>query len=164
MHTRINPVNKTHGMRYTKIYACWKNMKIRCNNPNAQNFYLYGGRGITVCDRWIDSFINFYEDMKEGHDDSLSLERIDPDGNYCKENCRWATMPEQARNKRNTAYITYKGVTKRAHDWAELIGANPKTLSRRVYLGYSPEECLFGKQFEQIKKFILAESLINYVV
>lgn len=155
--------NKTHGMRYTKIYACWKNMKIRCSNPDAQNYYLYGGRGITVCERWLTSFENFYEDMKEGHHDSLSLERIDVNGNYCKENCRWVTMADQCKNKRNTAYITYKGVTKRAHDWAELIGANPKSLSRRVYLGWSPEECLFGKQYEKIKKLILAENLLNYI-
>lgn len=154
-------VNVKHGMRFTKIYRVWKNMKIRCTNPNAQNFYLYGGRGISVCDRWIDCFENFYEDMKEGYDEALSIERIDVNGNYTKENCRWATPLEQARNKTNTAYVTYKGVTKRAHDWAALIGANPKTVTRRVYLGYSPEECLFGKSFEQIKRLILAESLLD---
>lgn len=156
--------NKTHGMRYTKIYRVWRNMKIRCNNPDAQNYYLYGGRGITVCDRWMEGFENFYEDMKEGYAEGLSLERIDVNGNYCKENCRWVTMADQSKNKRNTAYITYKGVTKRAFDWAELIGANPKTLSRRVYLGWSPEECLFGKSYERIKKIILAESLLNYTI
>jgi hypothetical protein len=153
-------VGRSHGMRYTKIYSCWKNMKIRCNNPKSENYYLYGGRGITVCDRWMESFENFYEDMKEGHNDSLSLERIEVNGNYCKQNCRWVTMAQQAKNKRNTAYLTYKGATKRAIEWAEMIGANPKTVVRRVYLGYSPEECLFGKQYEQIKKFILADSLI----
>lgn len=157
-------VGRTHGMRYTKIYACWKNMKIRCTKPNAQNYYLYGGRGITVCESWLLRFENFYEDMKEGYADGLSLERDDVNGNYCKDNCRWVTMAEQCKNKRNTAYITYKGVTKRAIEWAELIGANPKTVVRRVYLGYSPEECLFGKQYEQIKRLIQSESLINYVV
>lgn len=157
-------VGKTHGMRYTKIYACWKNIKIRCTNPDAQNYYLYGGRGITVCERWMTSFENFYEDMKEGYSDGLSIERIEVNEGYFKENCRWVTMADQAKNKRNTAYITYKGVTKRAFDWAEIIGANPKSLSRRVYLGWSPEECLFGKQYEKIKKLILAESILEYVV
>lgn len=156
--------NKTHGMRYTKIYVCWKNMKIRCTKPNSQNYYLYGGRGIKVCERWLESFENFYEDMKDGYSDGLTLERIDVDGNYTKENCTWATKSEQCKNKRNTAYITYKGVTKRAFDWAEIIGANPRSLSRRVYLGWTPEECLFGKQYEKIKKLILAESLLEYVV
>lgn len=123
-------------------------------------YHRYGGRGIKICDRWIESFENFYEDMKEGYNDTLQLDRIDVNGNYCKENCRWATPQEQAKNKQNTAYLTYKGVTKRAREWAEMIGANPRTVVRRVYLGYTPEECLFGKQYEQIKQLILAESLI----
>lgn len=163
MHMKANPVNVTHGMRYTKIYGIWKNMKIRCLNPKAQNFHLYGGRGISVCDRWVDSFENFYEDMKDGYEEGLSIERIEVDEGYYKENCRWVTMADQAKNKRNTAYITYKGVTKRAFDWAEIIGANPRSLSRRVYLGWSPEECLFGKQYEKIKKLILSENLLNYI-
>jgi len=157
-------VGKTHGMRHTKIYRVWQNMKRRCLNTSAINYPIYGGRGISICDRWLECFENFYEDMKDGHNDNLSLERIDVNGNYCKENCKWVTMAEQCKNKRNTAYITYKGVTKRAFDWAEIIGANPKSLSRRVYLGWSPEECLFGKQYEKIKKLILAESLLEYVV
>lgn len=153
----------THGMRYTKIYRVYLNMKARCYKPKTESYPLYGGRGITVCDEWLESFVNFYEDMKDGYVEGLSLERVDVNGNYCKENCRWITMLEQAKNKTNTAYITYKGVTKRAFDWAEIIGANPKSLSRRVYLGWSPEECLFGKQYEKIKKLILSENLLNYI-
>lgn len=149
--------NSTHGMRYTRVYATWRNMKRRCLNPNAEMYPKYGGRGIKVCDRWL-RFESFWEDMKEGYSDDLTLERNDVNGNYCKENCRWATPQEQATNKTNTAYITYKGVTKRAHDWAALIGANPKSLSRRVYLGWTPEHCLFGKQYERIKNLILAEN------
>lgn len=154
-------INKTHGMKGTKIYSVWSNMKIRCLNPKAQNFYLYGGRGITVCDRWLSGFENFYEDMKDGYAEGLHLDRIDVNGNYCKENCRWIAPTQNARNKRNTAYLTYKGVTKRAQDWAKEIGANPLTVVRRVHLGYSPEECLFGKQYEYIKKLILAENALN---
>lgn len=150
--------NKTHGMRYERIYVTYKNMKRRCYSPKCSMYHKYGGRGIKVCDRWLESFENFYEDMKDGYNDTLQIERNDVNGDYCKENCRWATPLEQARNKTNTAYITYKGVTKRAHDWAALIGANPKSLSRRVYLGWPPEHCLFGKQYERIKSLILAES------
>lgn len=156
-------INVTHGMRYTKIYKLWRSMKIRCTNTKSPNYLLYGGRGITFDKKW-ETFEGFYEDMKDGHEDGLSLERIDVNGNYCKENCRWIELKDQAKNKRNTAYITYKGVTKRAFDWAELIGANKKTLSRRVYLGWSPEECLFGKEYLRIKKIMLAESLLDYVV
>jgi hypothetical protein len=157
-------VARTHGMRYERIYMTWKNMKIRCTNPKAQNYPMYGGRGITVCDRWTESFENFYDDMKEGYDNTLSLERINVNGNYCKENCKWATQDEQAANKTNTAYLTYKGVTKRARDWAGLIGVNKKSVVRRIYLGWKPEECLFGKNYEQIKKLILAESLAESIV
>ena len=154
----------THGMRYTKIYRVYLNMKARCYKPKTESYPIYGGRGIRVCDEWIESFVNFYEDMKHGYAEHLSLERIDVNGNYCKENCKWVTLSDQCKNKRNTAYITYKGVTKRAFDWAYLIGANPRTLSRRVYLGWSPEECLFGKEYLRIKKIMLAESLLDYVV
>lgn len=125
-------------------------------------YHQYGGRGILICDRWLESFENFYEDMKEGYSDDLQLDRIEVNWHYCKTNCRWTTPAEQAKNKTNTAYLTYKGVTKRAQEWAEIIGANRKTVVRRLYLGYSPEECLFGKQYEQIKRLILAESLIEY--
>lgn len=153
-------VGKKHGMKYTRIYNTWRNMKGRCMNPKSQMYPQYGGRGIKVCERWL-KFENFYEDMKEGYDDTLQIERDDVNGDYCKENCSWTTPQQQAKNKTNTAYVTYKGVTKRAHDWAALIGANPKSISRRVYLGWPPEHCLFGKQYERIKKLILAESTLN---
>jgi len=136
-------------------------MKRRCYSEKCSQYHKYGGRGIKVCDRWLESFENFYEDMKEGYSDILTLERNDVNGHYCKENCTWATPLQQARNKTNTAYLTYKGVTKRAQDWAKIIGANPLTVVRRVYLGYTPEECLFGKQYEQIRRLILAESELN---
>lgn len=157
-------VNVKHGMKHSKIYRIYQNMKARCYRQKTRSYPLYGGRGISVCDEWRYSFEIFYQDMKEGYTDGLSIERIDVNGNYCKENCRWVAMEDQSKNKRNTAYITYKGVTKRAFDWAEIIGANPKSLSRRVYLGWPPEECLFGKQYEKIKKLILAEELLEHVL
>ena len=160
IHTKGKHI--THGMRNSRIYVTWKNMKWRCSSPKCGMYPKYGGRGIKVCDRWLEKFENFYEDMKDGYDDALQLERVDVNGDYCKENCTWATPIEQARNKTNTTYLTYKGITKRAQEWAKLVGANPRTVVRRVYLGYSPEECLFGKQYEQIKRLILAESLIEY--
>lgn len=154
-------VNQKHGMKNTKLYSVWNNMKQRCYNSNASNYSLYGGRGIRVSDEWLASFENFYKDMAAKYGEGVHLDRIDVNGNYCKENCRWVTPKVNATNKRNTAFVTYKGVTKRAYEWAELIGVNPKTISRRVYLGYTPEECLFGRQYEQIKRLILAESLLN---
>lgn len=92
----------THGMSRTPIYESWKAMRKRCLNPNAPKYRLYGGRGITICERW-DYFENFREDMGE-RPIGLSLDRIDNDGNYEPGNCRWATQKEQQNNRSNNKH------------------------------------------------------------
>lgn len=87
-------------MSYTRIYRCWDSMKQRCYNSNDIGYANYGGRGIKVCDRWLNSFENFYADMHSTYNDSLQLDRRNNDGNYTPDNCRWATVIEQAHNKR----------------------------------------------------------------
>ena len=114
---------KTHGDKGTKLYQAWSAMKYRCNNPNSEYYHLYGGRGIKVCPEWDgpDGYIKFKEDMYEsylnaiqyygleGQEHKLSIDRIDVNKGYCKENCRWVTMKEQANNKTNNTYIEYYG-------------------------------------------------------
>lgn len=93
--------NKKHGMRKTRLYRIWLGMKSRCFIQSVPCFKHYGGRGITVCDEWKDNFQAFYDwAMSHGYSDDLSIDRIDVDGNYCPENCRWATWSEQRRNQR----------------------------------------------------------------
>jgi hypothetical protein len=98
----------THGMRYSRPYNTWNHMMSRCYRPRDGRWKEYGGRGIIVCDRW-HIFENFWKDMKEGYSENLTLDRINNDGDYIKENCRWATQKEQCRNKRNTLKVDYQG-------------------------------------------------------
>lgn len=93
----ISNLNKSHGMTDAPTYNTWRGMRERCTNVNNSHYSFYGGRGITICDRWLESFENFYEDMGE-KPEGLTLERIDIDGNYCPENCKWDTPTNQAYN------------------------------------------------------------------
>lgn len=97
---RIAQSNKDRAneLTNTPTYISWKQMKQRCLNPNTPDYKNYGGRGVTICDKWI-KFAGFYEDMGE-RPDGLTLDRIDNNGSYCKENCKWSTRAEQNRNKR----------------------------------------------------------------
>ena len=131
---------RTHGMEGTSIYNTWAGMLQRCNNKNYHQFHHYGGRGITVCDEWR-KFETFYADMG-GRPEGRSLDRIDNDGNYCKDNCRWATKKEQIRNRRTSTFLTYKGQTLSVSGWAEELGIKRKCLERRIRDGWPTEKAL----------------------
>jgi len=112
----------THGGAHTRLYSIWKGMLRRCRNKNALCYVYYGGRGIKVCDEWL-AFIGFRcWAINNGYDDSLTLDRIDNDGNYEPNNCRWATKMEQANNSRNNRFITYGGKTFSVAEWARKLG------------------------------------------
>ncbi len=130
----------THGLAGSVTYRSWHDMRQRCNNPNDKQYPDYGGRGITVCKRWR-IFTNFLADMGEmpsGH----SIDRVDNDAGYCKENCRWATRTEQNRNTRRNVTLTYQGKTLCIAGWGELLGVNYRTLLSRVNAGWAVEDAL----------------------
>lgn len=135
---------KTHGMYNTRLYDIWVNMKQRCFNPNDQAYHNYGGRGIAVCDEWKENFQEFYDwAIANGYGDTLSVDRIDNNGNYCPENCRWTDRNVQNRNRRNNHKLTYNGVSKTVVEWAEEKNMPYELLLNRLNkLGWSVERSL----------------------
>lgn len=129
--------NRSHNMCGTGTYRTWNVMKSRCTNKNFPKYESYGARGIRICDKWM-TFEGFIEDMGE-RPAGMSIDRIDVDGDYCKENCRWATASQQQRNKTNTRYITAFGRTQCLADWADETGIDHRTIGTRLTRGWSPE-------------------------
>lgn len=132
-----------------KEYQTWQAMKDRCGNPGSESFATYGGRGIAVCERWRESFEIFLADMGPKPSPSHSIDRIDNDGGYCPENCRWATPKEQARNTRKSLVIVAFGESMIAADWAERTGIPAATIKSRLRLGLHPEAALSSRWFRR---------------
>lgn len=131
----------SHGMAGTAEHNCWASMLDRCRNKNHPQYHDWGGRGIKVCDRW-KSFRNFLSDMGLKPFPVATLERIDNDGDYCPENCRWATWKDQRRNTRRNVYLTCNGETKCITDWAVAIGASANTIRDRLKRGWPVERAI----------------------
>lgn len=131
----------THGMHGTTIYIRWQSMINRCEVPTSTNYIYYGARGIKVCERW-HSFELFYEDMNAGFSDDLQIDRIDSTKNYEPGNCRWATVTEQARNRRSNRAITWKGRTKIIVEWSEETRIPATTILGRLNDGWDIERAL----------------------
>ena len=121
----------THLKCETPAYYTWANMIQRCTNHNLSQYKDYGGRGIKVCDRWLHSFENFFEDMGN-RPDGMTLDRDCNDHNYCKDNCHWATYTEQQNNKRNNHIVTYKNESLTVAQWAKKTGIKYNTLIGRL--------------------------------
>ena len=131
------------GKNASRLYAIWDNMRSRCNNSNNPKYKDYGGRGISVCQEW-DDFSTFKEwALENGYRDNLSIDRIDVNGGYSQENCRWATQKDQSRNTRVNHFVTYNGETKTIAEWAEIKDIPYHTLKHRINkYGFTAEEAL----------------------
>ena len=127
-----------------KTYRSWQSMRQRCSNPARASYPYYGGRGIKVCERW-NSFDNFLKDMGE-RPDGMWIDRIDGNGDYCPENCRWSTPKEQCRNRSSNRVITHNGQSRLMVEWSELKGIPLRTLSRRINDGWPIERALEARQ------------------
>lgn len=130
-----------HGLSNHPLYWRWYSMNQRCENPKHQSYKHYGQRGITVCDEWKTSFMSFYTwSIENGFKRELELDRINNDGNYSPENCRWATRKKQNNNRRNNHYIEMNGETKTLTEWSEIYNINTITAYSRLKKGWSVED------------------------
>ena len=146
---RIANLNKTHGMCNTAEYKAWRGIKERCYSKNSDHYHCYGGRGIEVCKEWLNSFENFYNDMGYRPSKTHSIDRIDVNGNYCKENCRWATEEEQRNNKTTNVYVNVNNEILTLSQVAHKYNINYKTLHKKYkYDNLSIEQIL--KSYEKI--------------
>lgn len=141
---RTLAAKSTHSKSQTREYKIWNAMRTRCTNPRQATYALYGGRGIKVCERWAKRgcFENFIADMGPAPSNTHSLDRIDSDGDYTPENCRWATPAEQANNTRSTLHLTHDGRSLTITAWAKELGVPKGTLHQRLHRGWSVERTL----------------------
>ena len=122
-----------HSHNNESIYPVWKQMKARCSNRNNHAYKNYGGRGTSVCDEWNNNFQAFYDwAMNNGYNPNLTIDRIDNNGNYCPENCRWASRLEQSNNRRSCRYITYRNITHTIAEWSRLMSVPYSALVSRI--------------------------------
>lgn len=141
---RLAGIPRTHGLTHHPLYRVWQRMKGCTGSPTHQDYHHYGGRGISMCDQWKNDFYSFYTwSIEHGWEPGLEIDRLDVDGNYCPENCRFTDRSGQMRNTRRTRMLTYSGKTQSVLEWAEEIGIKPETLRCRLdQYGWSVEKAL----------------------
>ena len=136
----------THGLRHTRLYGIWSNMKTRCYNANDPHYQRWGAKGVTVCDEWRNDFKAFYNwSMSNGYTNELTIDRVDSNGNYEPTNCRWVTLAENNRNKPHVKYITYDGKTQTIGQWTKELGLGKETIRERLKRGWTEVESLMGR-------------------
>lgn len=141
----------THGMTNSSLFNVWRSMKERCINPNYPNYKNYGGRGITVCSKWLDSFEAFYQwAIHSGYEKGLQIDRTDNEKGYSPDNCRWVTALQNENNRRNNHLMTCDGETHTLAEWSRITGMPSTTIVTRLHRGKTIEEAL--KTPVQIRK------------
>lgn len=149
---RSSAASKKHGGLDTRLYRIWRNMKSRCHCPSAAKYHNYGGKGIDVCNEWID-FTGFRAwAMGNGYSDELTLDRIDGNGDYCPDNCRWATFKEQNNNTAQNHILHHDGFSGTIAQWAERIGLPYKVLSERIRRGWATERALTTPIIREVQR------------
>lgn len=133
----------TSGKANSRLYNTWRGMKSRCLNPNATNYENYGGRGISLCEEWMQADVFIKWALSSGYQDGLSIERKNNDGNYSPENCRWATKLEQNNNRRSSSLVSFDGETRSISEWARAVGINRQTLKSRLAHGWPIDKALY---------------------
>lgn len=137
-HSEKYLLKHKHQRCGTQVYRCWINMRVRCVNLNHKQYKDYGGRGISVCEEWLD-FETFYRDMGD-MPQGMSIDRIDNNKGYCKENCKWSTRQEQCENRRTNLSVSYKGQTITFKELLEQINIDRDALYHRIFRYNWPEE------------------------
>jgi len=141
----------------------WIKMKERCYYPRHRAYKYYGERGIQVCEEWRNSFKQFLEDMGKAPTRQHSIDRINNDGNYCKENCRWATPREQNQNRRDSRFVTILGETRTISHWARVFGKPDHVISKRLSRGWPPLEAVLIPKGEHLRPLTTIEILSAYL-
>lgn len=150
----LREAKKKHGMSRTVEYRTYGRMLERCNNPNHSNYFNYGGRGIFVCDRWQgkDGFTNFFSDMGQRPGKGYSIDRIDNNGPYSPDNCRWVTQKEQNSNYRQNLNIEIDGIIKNATAWAETYGISRDVIYNRIQKGWDARRAVITPVAKYVKR------------
>ena len=136
-----------------RLWSIYHGMKKRCYNENCKRYKDYGGRGIKICEKWLETFDNFADwAYKNGYAENLTIDRIDNNSDYCPENCRWITNKKQCNNTRRNINIEYKGETKTLTEWCEYLGLNYYTVQKRLKNGWNVEKA-FEEKSQQENSF-----------
>ena len=140
---KVSQLQTTHGQSKTRLFHLWQSIKARCNNPNNKHYSYYGGRGISLCPEWESDFSRFAEwAHNNGYDDTLTIDRIDPDKGYEPSNCKWSTRQEQQSHLRNCRIFEINGVSHPLNTWCKIYNMPHETVRKRLEKGWDIEKAL----------------------